>query len=196
MLYVSAGNAHADRSTLSKRINNTEFLLNIIRLARPFTDYYRLLHKCWNIKPHINYTQPTFHSFSLPAIHPLLLGWFVRNRLSFSAGVCVCWFVVYWMLSKLILHSASLLYRSACMLQLPLSLPTHCLLFIIYTLWNYDNLRTQYVYLTTNTCPYSRPHAMRQLGISFAAIALFRSVVRSFGWFALLCRNRNASERV
>lgn len=46
----------------AQKCNNkhTEPLLNIIRLARPFTDYYRLLHKCWNIKPHINYTQPTF----------------------------------------------------------------------------------------------------------------------------------------
>lgn len=39
-----------------------------IRLVRPFTDYYRLFHQCYNIKPHINYmdifythnTQPTF----------------------------------------------------------------------------------------------------------------------------------------
>lgn len=42
--------------------------------------------------------------------------------------------------------------------------PCRCLLIVCYSLythWNYDNLRIQYVYLSTNTCPYSRPHAMR-----------------------------------
>lgn len=147
--------------------------MNIIRLARPFTDYYRLLHKCWNIKPHINYTQPTFHSFSLPAIHHHLRRRLVRCyrapylclSLSSSASrsvartlraaglsACLCmWFV----------YARSLFYTLPHCYVHCHSCPCRCLLIVCYSLythWNYDNLRIQYVYLSTNTCPYSRPH--------------------------------------
>lgn len=198
---------------VQKYNKHTESLLNIIRLVRPFTDYYRLLHKCWNIKPHINYTQPTFsfvrllaRSFMCVCVFLLLFcvcPFFLFGCFCFCYYCCCCAVVVLFqpdyqficfslvrsfsftcrmlirsyivngVFEKLNFYSASVLcytHTLAQAIQLPLSLPTHCLLTSLYT-YTVKCMRThahsltcstqrlQYVYLSTNTCPYWHSHA-------------------------------------
>lgn len=64
-----------------------------IRLVRPFFYYYRLFHRCYNIKPHINYTQPTFfiqcfvYLFFLLIIRWLFFFFFFSERCLFHCLV-------------------------------------------------------------------------------------------------------------
>lgn len=76
------------RSPIHSVPHAQRFCLNIIRVAGPFTDYYRLLHECCNNKPHINYTQPTF---------------FLPLSARYPSNSSLCWLFVCWFVARIVL---------------------------------------------------------------------------------------------